>query len=938
MDFSSIKKRLFNCFPLRIFACAFLFVSLSFFLNQNGLLGSSVSPPLKKSENDVKKQLQSQYQQLLMEKGIFDDQGKEIEARLGKLIQEAEKKGYKSEDNIISYILDRLNYRKTNLGGFPQCAFDRPLGYRLTHFGHSKAAYNIDATAEGSACPVGGIGAGAFERTISGNFRYWFLKLGWMVDDTIWANQFHVYMKKGNKTVVQTLSTDVPSSTAQLQSWKWNYPEGKGSYYALFPKSGFSYEENEELPAKIAVTQFSPVIPHNYRETSYPVAVYKWIVENPQEKPVEVSVMLTWQNMVGWEAYAKDPLAHPSDFVWDRKGPGNYNQFIQKDGKSGVIFGKKDMDIKSGNAMAGTVCIAAKEIPRKTKIYYHADLDPLGSGKEVWKTFSNDGILSNSNESRTANKDEAIAGAIAVKFTLKPKEHLEFPVVVAWDFPFYEFEKGVKYRKKYTEFFGAKGDNAFTIASEALDKYKEWERAIDDWQGDIIQDSRLPDWLKQALFNELYVLVETSIWDAFSNLHTYLESVDYLMYGTFDVDAYSSWHLLKLWPELELNNMRFFAKTVDWEDPTYKAYSYAVVMPNEVPKDKMHYYWNTNKVYGMIPHDVGSPRSRPWIILNAFEWQNANVWKDLNPKFPLRAYRDFLFTGSKDLGFLRRTFKTSVIALDTLEKRFADPESHIPLNEGIPDQTYDTWKMKGESAFVSVLWLAALKTAAQMGQILVKQGISEIDGIAIDAIIEKYGLWLNDGRKALQELWNKEGGYFNIDAHTDDIMTDQLFGLWYAKLLGLEEKQSDRIIPLEQAKRTLQTIYRKNVLGFGKGLMGAVNGRTSEGKQLFSQQGDEVWTGTTYAYASNCILHGLIEQGMHTAYGEYYVVYSPYGQGYFFKTPEAYCNPEEGIWNKPETKYGDKLFRATKYMRPGAVWAVLESLAKKREPGLGKQP
>jgi non-lysosomal glucosylceramidase len=236
--------------------------------------------------------------------------------------------------------------------------------------------------------------------------------------------------------------------------------------------------------------------------------------------------------------------------------------------------------------------------------------------------------------------------------------------------------------------------------------------------------------------------------------------------------------------------------------------------------------------------------------------------------------------------------------------------------------------MKGESAFVSVLWLAALKTVAQMGQILIDQGVSEIDGIVVNSTIEKYKSWFNAGREALQKLWNEEGGYFNIDAHTDDIMTDQLFGLWYAKLLGLEDKQSDRIIPLEQAKRTLQTIYQKNVLGFGKGLMGAVNGRNSEGKQLFSQQGDEVWTGTTYAYASNCILHGLIEEGMHTAYGEYYVVYSPHGQGYFFKTPEAYCNPEEFIWNNPKSKYGEKLFRAMKYMRPGAVWALYEALLK----------
>jgi len=34
---------------------------------------------------------------------------------------------------------------------------------------------------------------------------------------------------------------------------------------------------------------------------------------------------------------------------------------------------------------------------------------------------------------------------------------------------------------------------------------------------------------------------------------------DYLMYGTFDVDSYC-WHVLRLWPELEMGNLRFFAR------------------------------------------------------------------------------------------------------------------------------------------------------------------------------------------------------------------------------------------------------------------------------------------------------------------------------------------------------------------------------------------
>jgi non-lysosomal glucosylceramidase len=866
-----------------------------------------------------------QHGDLLIEKGVCDAGGREIDGRIGKLIQEARAQGMRGDKEILRSILTELNYSPSNLGKFPACAFDRPIGHKLGWFGKTIAAGNIDGQAEGSACPAGGIGAGSFEWTISGNFRYWFLKSGWMVDDTIWADQFHAFIRQGKKTVARTLSTDIPPSSI-LQSWTWNYPAGKGSYYALFPKAGFSFERNDDFPVALAVTQFSPVIPHNYRETSYPVAVYKWIVENRSGRPAEVSVMLTWQNMVGWEPV---PRAGSADFSWDRKSAGNFNEFVQDGLKKGILFRRKGQDLKTGNAMTGSMAIAAAEVPGKLAVHYDADFDPGSDGREVWTTFASSGTLSNAADARIVSGKETTAGAIAVKLSLKPGERCEFPVVIAWDFPYYEFEKGVKYRKKYTEFFGTSGDNAFSIAGEALDQYKKWERAIDEWQTTILEERRLPGWLKQALFNELYILVETSIWDASTNLHTYLESADYLMYGTFDVDSYC-WHVLTLWPELEMGNMRFFARTVEMEDPAFKSYLYPTVYKNEVPADKMHYYWNANKVKGMMPHDLGSPRLRPWVVLNAFDWQNGNVWKDLSPKFPLRAYRDFLTTGAKDVDFLIRSFKASALALDTLENKFADPATHIPLNEGIPDQTYDTWKMKGQSAYISMLWLASLKAAWSMGERLIYLGVDEIDGQKLSEIIAKYKAWFAEGRTALRRLWDETRGYFHIDAATDDIMADQLFGVWYSRMLGLEEDEAVQIIPREQAVRALRTIFEKNVLGFGGGRLGAVNGRTKDGRQLFSQQGDEVWVGTSYALAANEVLHGLLDEGLQTAFGVYHVTYSPYGHGYFFKTPEAYCNPEEGQWNNPAAPYGDKVFRATKYMRPGAVWALAEALLKNR--------
>ena len=878
----------------------------------------------------ARKELAQKYAPLLAEKGVTDEAGREIGGRLDALLAAARSSGARTAKDLVRTVLSALNYSASNLAGFPQAAFDRPIGTRLERFGRTVSPGDIEARAEGSACPVGGIGAGGFERLMNGNFSTWFLKLGWMVEDTVWADQFHVFIKSGGRTVARTLSTTAPPAGSGLGTWAWNYPIGQGDYFALYPKSGFSYEENQELPVKLAVVQFSPILSGNYKETSYPVAVYKWIASNPSRLPAEVTVLLTWENMIGWEPAPARPAAGvepQASFVWDRRSAGNVNEVTEDGRVKGVLFLKQGQSVREGNAMSGSMAVAALEDPGKVRVLVQAAFDPRGDGADVWTRFAADGSLDASRASTPAAAGQGTGAAVAVTFTLRPGERLEAPFAVAWDFPYYEFGDGAKHKKKYTAFFGEAGTNAFRIAAEALNRAGEWERAVDAWQKPSLTNPALPDWLRQALLNELYVLTETSIWDATTNLHTYLESADYLMYGTTDVDSYC-WHVLRLWPELETTHMSYLASTIPLEDASYRAYQYAAAFPDEVPADKKDYYWNTAKQPGMVPHDLGSPRRRPWVILNAFEWQNANFWKDINPKFPLRAYRDFLATGGVDIGFLMKMFGASVTALDTLEARFGDKITHVPLNEGIPDQTYDTWRMKGESAYVGLLWLAGLKAAVRMGETLASRGLVRAGDLDLREVVPRYKSWLESGRSSLRRLWDERAGYFHIDATKDDVMTDQLFGVWYADMLGLEADGRDPIVPRADVVRALRTIYDKNVLGFGGGVMGAVNGRSAAGGQLRSQQGDEVWVGTSYAFAANLVLNGLVEEGLHTAYGVYHVVYSPYGQGYFFKTPEAYLDPGETVWNDPGAKYGEKTFRAMKYMRPGAVWALYEALRK----------
>lgn len=51
------------------------------------------------------------------------------------------------------------------------------------------------------------------------------------------------------------------------------------------------------------------------------------------------------------------------------------------------------------------------------------------------------------------------------------------------------------------------------ISKYALTNYKSWEKAIVEWQREVLDDPDLPEWYKSALFNELYYITDGgTIW------------------------------------------------------------------------------------------------------------------------------------------------------------------------------------------------------------------------------------------------------------------------------------------------------------------------------------------------------------------------------------------------------------------------------------------
>ncbi|MEH1834188.1 MAG: GH116 family glycosyl hydrolase [Nostoc sp.] len=786
----------------------------------------------------------------------------------------------------------------------PSCTWSRPIGLGWEKPYTVRYASNTD-DGPWHGMPLGGFGAGCIGRSSRGDFNLWHIDGGEHIFKNVPACQFSVFESNSTSSQAYALSTQTPDDST-LKAWQW-YPtligtEGTGNYHALYPRSWFVYEN--VFQAQLTCEQFSPIWAGNYQETSYPVAIFLWNAHNPTDAPITLSIMLSWQNMVGWFTNA---LKSPQVRVRDDGSPvyeyqprwgesqGNYNQIVENTQQFGCLFGRVSSDaLQEGD---GNWCIATLKHPQM-EVFHHSRWNPEGTGEEVWQSFAKDGSLPNYLDT-TATENTQLGAAIALRFTLQPGETLEIPFVVAWDLPLTEFAAGVNYYRRYTDFWGKSGNNAWAIASTALQEYQIWRSQIQSWQKPILDREDLPNWFKMALFNELYDLTSGgTLWSAASELDpigqfAVLECLDYRWYESLDVRLYGSFALLMLFPELEKSVIRAFARAIPQGDDTPRIIGYYMTIKAESPIA-------VRKVAGATPHDLGAPNEHVWEKTNYTSYQDCNLWKDLSSDFVLQVYRDFLLTGADDVEFLADCWPAIVQTLDYLKTFDLDGDG-IPENSGAPDQTFDDWRLQGVSAYCGGLWLAALEAAIAISDVLLTYQTGKTAELAAQK--STYETWLHQSLPIYQEkLWN--GQYYRLDSESgsDVVMADQLCGQFYARLLDLPD-----IVPSDRALSALKTVYDACFLKFCNGEFGAANGVRPDGSPENPKATHplEVWTGINFGLAAFLVQMGMKDEALRLTQA---VVQQIYDNGLQFRTPEAI------------TAAGT--FRASTYLRAMAIWGI----------------
>eukprot|EP01063_Lacrimia_lanifica_P014934 TRINITY_DN2152_c0_g1_i1.p1 TRINITY_DN2152_c0_g1~~TRINITY_DN2152_c0_g1_i1.p1 ORF type:complete len:912 (+),score=276.27 TRINITY_DN2152_c0_g1_i1:81-2816(+) len=721
--------------------------------------------------------------------------------------------------------------------------------------------------------------------------------------------------------------------------------------YALYPRAWHVYDtptaaaDTRGVAYTATCEQLSPVIPHNYTDSSLPCGCFEWTIRNRGTVDLDVAVMLTQHNGVSKGAQTRSTGRHT---VHGGRGSCVVMEHPLGDDPGAYCVAAEGAEAKGFAADAVRTSACAEW--------------PADQYAQLYRRFV----------ARKGDLPDAVPcsaqrrmGGVAAKVRVPAGETRRLRFSMSWTFPVARFSGTARtYTLKYTEHFPVHGAAAPALAQHALENMDAWRGAVTAWQRRITDDARLPEWYKTCVLNESYYLTAGgSVWtvdggfprprastaggghagaadagpagktpsgDAMSDVSDedfiramedevwaadappddatagsaapptpasvghfiYLEGHEYRMFNSYDVHFYASFALACLFPELQASVTLDLAKAFLLGLPERRQY---LGGGDYAPRKDLH----------TIPHDAGGPSEAPWEQSNIYCIHNVSLWKDLPLKFVLMVYRDYVACGSRRAD-LERLWGAVRKALDGAEKKFA--RRGMVVNDAWPDQTYDAWSAEGVSAYTGGLWLAALRVAEAMAQALGRPQWET-----------KYARMLHAAQQEYEQLWNAKGGYYNYSnaaaAHADSIMADQGCGEWYVRACGLPS-----VLPAGRARTALQTVHRCNVLKFGAlaqkqhaaaaPLRGAVNGMRPDGSiDATSMQSSECWTGTTFAVAAHMHHEGLTAEAFETAQG---VAVGSNAFGFWFNTPEAWL--------------ANGNFRSLAYMRPLSVWALQWSI------------
>ena len=592
-----------------------------------------------------------------------------------------------------------------------------------------------------SGLALGGIGAGWFELRKDGVFYNWSIFNNYpsfngprfpLPADSI---LFFVvrWKEEGREPRMKVLQVDDGYEVAAIQHHIYQYPWLTGvdriDYEAAFPFARLRFRD-AEMPLEIEMEAMSPFIPHDVKHSSLPAAIFRFNVRSTAKRPVDVMILASMRNGVGYDVADKQYATH----VRDQGGLTLCELTVTGMDARHTSFGSQALACLG----PGATYYAGWE---HVHPYYEIVL-PSRELPNIDDTAGRNCVDKATGKLRAM---ERLFASVARSGRLARGQSLAATFLATWHFPnLYgryadrmEMDPDRFEGHYYANFFGRAAEVAEYVAGN-LDDLRARTAAFRD----AFYASSLPEFVLDQVNSHLNTF-HTSAWLTKAGDFGIGEGLtpkgEYGPLATIDVALYGSIMTAALFPDLDKAMLRAHARL---QGPS-----------------------------GQVSHGINRN------FAEAHPGEQSTDRLDLPSQFAVMALRAYFWTG--DLAYLREVWPAVRKALDYV-LRERDPNGDLlPDMPGIAC-TYDNFPMHGAASYVAGLWLAALKAAAEAARALGDEDAAARYGGLLPAAVAAFERKLWNGR--YYRLWNDEGGPHG--GRDEGCLTDQAIGQWVAHWTG----------------------------------------------------------------------------------------------------------------------------------------------------------
>ncbi len=630
-----------------------------------------------------------------------------------------------------------------------------------------------------SGVPLGGIGTGCFGFGPDGRFTRIALNCtheDGVIKDTragffaIWEKNF-----KEDHPVLRRLVRD-EGQYGDMHGY------AHSTYRGLFPAARISFEDdrNPQPMCRVSIHGYSGLVPHNIKDSALPVAFFEVTLVNPKDRPMDVSIALSFEDIIGRR------IADAQDLEQLKNVKENSAWHIRR-----IDWGWMDRvetyaePIEIGTYKGVRQFTEKPFIPNKatfqnylTDVAILAENEPdveitalpayaVDNADAAWQEFRDSGKFSEA-AGKTPLYDpeqrKEAASAIAMNVSLKGAETRTIRFMITWYYPELVMPDDVHPNQTFpSSDFGRYFHNYFNDL-ESLVTYAaaNRERILDqtlEWQKPILE-STYPEWLKFKLINSSYVIYTNSILNR-SGDFTIMEGAMGGLAGTMDQRISSHPLYQKMFTELDRSEMMQFAASQDPE-------GYILHFDG-------HYYIGIANKKGDTPTPKGT-------MLD-----NTGGWL-------IQLAKDYQQTG--DIDYLKANAENAKKALAYLKDQI---KGDIQIPQG--NTTYDDYSHPPLYSYITGMYLATLRA----GEVIA-------EGVGDETLKQDCAVQFKKTQKDfIRYLWN--GRFFSYGCDEDGsnpqdyrMFTGQLGGQFVSRYC----KWGD-VVPFEMARAAVLAQFKTSL-------------------------------------------------------------------------------------------------------------------------------